>query len=128
MEYHALVRAPSSKDSIPRIGDAILLRSRLIRALDIVKDVIRLHEMSSLPKADWTKRLGKGPFHSSVVAGDGKVYFLGIDGNCTVMATGAEAKVLATNSLPGTFYATPAISDGVIYLRAYERLFAVSGK
>lgn len=40
MEYHALVRAPSSKQSIPRIGDAILLRNRLIRALEVVKDVI----------------------------------------------------------------------------------------
>ncbi len=79
-------------------------------------------------KVDWTERLGKGPFHASVVAGDGKVYFLGIDGNCTVMATAAKPKTLATNSLPGTFYATPAISDGVIYLRAYERLYAIDGR
>jgi outer membrane protein assembly factor BamB len=76
-------------------------------------------------KADWVKRLGKGPFHAAVVAGDGKLYCLSIEGNCTVMQAGSEAKVLSTNKLEGTFYATPAISDGVIYLRAYERLYAI---
>jgi outer membrane protein assembly factor BamB len=75
----------------------------------------------------WTKRLGKGPYHASLVAGDGKVYFLGIEGECSVVEADSDGKVLATNELPGTFYATPAISDGVIYLRAYEKLYAVSG-
>ena len=75
----------------------------------------------------WQKRLGKGPFHASLVAGDGQVYFLGIDGQCIVAKDDASGEILAENNLPGTFYATPAISGGVIYLRAYERLFAVSG-
>ena len=39
----------------------------------------------------------------------------------------SEGNVLARNELPGTFYATPALSDGTIYLRAYERLYAVGG-
>lgn len=76
----------------------------------------------------WQHRLAQGPYHASLVAGDGKIYFLSIDGTCTVMAAGKSAKVLAENKLPGTFYATPAISDGVIYLRAYETLFAVKGE
>ena len=75
----------------------------------------------------WQKRLGNGagPFHAALVAGDDKVYFLGIDGECVVVEHGREGKVLERNQLPGTFYATPAISDGVIYLRAYERLYAI---
>jgi hypothetical protein len=77
-------------------------------------------------KVHWTKRLGTGPFHASLVAGDGKIYFLNIDGVCTVVEAGIEGKILGTNELTGTFYATPAISDGVIYLRAYERLVAIS--
>lgn len=76
----------------------------------------------------WQQRLAQGPYHASLVAGDGKIYFLSIDGTCTVMAAGKSAKVLAENKLPGTFYATPAISNGVIYLRAYEALFAVKGE
>ena len=69
-----------------------------------------------------------GPYHASLAAGDGKVYFLGIEGNCTVVQAGTEGKVLATNKLSGTFYATPAISDGIIYLRGYGRLVAIQGK
>lgn len=76
----------------------------------------------------WRKRLPGGPYHASLVAGDGKVYFLSIDGTCTVIAAGDDGETIATNRLPGTFYATPAISDGVIYLRAYERLYAIGGK
>ena len=79
-------------------------------------------------KIAWQKRLSKGPYHASLVAGDSKVYFLGIDGNCTVIQSdGDNPKVLATNRLPGTFYATPAISNGTIYLRSYEQLYAING-
>jgi outer membrane protein assembly factor BamB len=76
-------------------------------------------------KVHWRERLMKGTYRASVVAGDDKVYFLSREGTCTVVEAGTEGKVLATNELPGTFYATPAISDGVLYLHAYGRLYAV---
>lgn len=41
MEFHALVRAPSEEDAIPRIGDAILFRHHLLNALEVVKEVIK---------------------------------------------------------------------------------------
>ena len=74
----------------------------------------------------WRKRISNGPFRASVLAGDGKVYFLNLDGLCTVIQSGPEGRVLARNLLPGTFFATPAISDGTIYLRGHRRLYAVS--
>jgi len=76
-------------------------------------------------KSHWRKRLAKGTYRTSVVAGDNKVYFLARDGLCTVIRAGTEGEILAQNQLPGTFYATPAISDGVLYLHAYGRLYAV---
>lgn len=78
----------------------------------------------------WKKRVGSGgaPFHASLVAGDGKIYFLNIDGQCTVIEHGKSGKPLAVNQLDGTFYATPALADGKIYLRAYERLYAIDGQ
>lgn len=78
----------------------------------------------------WKKRLsnGGGPYHASLVAGANRVYFLNTDGRCTVIEHGEEGKILATNSLQGSFYATPALSNGLIYLRAYERLYAINGK
>lgn len=78
-------------------------------------------------KAVWKKRIS-GTYRASLVAGDGKVYFLDRDGKCTVIAAGREGKVLATNSLSGAFFATPAISDGVIYLRSFDRLYAIGSE
>ncbi len=75
----------------------------------------------------WQKRLPQGPYHASLVAGDERIYFLSIDGTCSVIASDKSGKILATNKLEGTFYATPAISGGTIYLRAYERLIAIGG-
>ena len=60
------------------------------------------------------------------VAGDDSVYALSIEGDCSVITAGSDGEVRATNKLPGTFYATPAISDGVIYLRSYEKLYAIA--
>jgi outer membrane protein assembly factor BamB len=74
----------------------------------------------------FTKRLSKGPYHASLVAGDNKIYLQSSTGTCTVLQADDTGKVLAENTLPGQFYATPAISDGVIFLRAYERIFAIA--
>jgi len=79
-------------------------------------------------KVHWRKRLSGGTYRASVIAGDGKVYFLQREGLCTVMQAGTEEKILAQNTLPGIFYATPAISDGVLYLHAYGDLYAVAGE
>ncbi|MFT5527346.1 MAG: outer membrane protein assembly factor BamB [Pirellulaceae bacterium] len=73
----------------------------------------------------WRKRLGKGPFHSSLVASDDKVYFLSRDGVCYVVAADNEGALLAENQLPGNFYATPAISNGVMYIRSDTHLYAI---
>jgi hypothetical protein len=44
------------------------------------------------------------------------------------MKAGSEGEILARNQLDDTFYAAPAISDGVLYLRGYGNLFAVGQK
>lgn len=75
----------------------------------------------------WRKRLSGGTYRASLVAGDGKVYFLQREGLCTVIRAGSEGTILAGNQLPGIFYATPAISEGMLYLHAHGRLYAVGG-
>lgn len=79
-------------------------------------------------KQQWQKRLEGGPYQASLVAGGGHVYFLGIDGRCSVVKAGSSGEVVSVNNLTGTFYATPALSDGKVYLRAYEKLFAIGAK
>ncbi|MBF0277885.1 MAG: hypothetical protein HQM13_08845 [SAR324 cluster bacterium] len=49
MEYHALVQSLPKKDKIPRIEDAILLRSHLLFALDIARDTIKFKHLTTDP-------------------------------------------------------------------------------
>ena len=72
----------------------------------------------------WRRRLG-GVFFASPVAGDGKVYFTSETGETYVLRAGRKAEVLATNDLGERFLASPALSRGLIVLRADGRLFAV---
>jgi len=77
-------------------------------------------------KQVWRKRLGKGPFRASTVAGDGKIYFVNREGDTVVVAADDDSgKTIATNHLDDLFYSTPAISDGAVYLRGYKKLYAV---
>ena len=73
----------------------------------------------------WRKRIAKGPYHAALVAGDGKVYFQSTTGECTVIAANETGDVLSVNKLTGNFFATPAISNRTLYLRAYEKLYAI---
>ena len=63
---------------------------------------------------------------ASLVAGDGKVYCASENGIVYVLAAGPEFEILARNKMGQPCLATPAISNGVIYIRTTERLVAVS--
>jgi outer membrane protein assembly factor BamB len=71
--------------------------------------------------------VGSG-YSASPVAADGKIYLSGEDGDILVIAAGAEFKHLATNPIGEPLMATPALSNGVMYVRASSTLFAVGGK
>jgi outer membrane protein assembly factor BamB len=68
-------------------------------------------------------------FKSSLVGANGKLYMASEDGDVVVVKMGETFEVLATNSLPGEmFVATPAISNGEIFLRSKSRLYCIRGK
>lgn len=75
----------------------------------------------------WRERLGDGRsgFTASPVAGDGKLYFSSENGQIVVVKPGREFEIIARNEMGETTMATPAISDGVIYIRARHHLFAI---
>jgi len=78
----------------------------------------------------YQQRLGGGSsgFTSSPVAAGGHFYITNEDGHSYVLALGPEYKLLAENELGETVMATPAISDGVLYIRGAKHLFAVGAK
>jgi outer membrane protein assembly factor BamB len=72
----------------------------------------------------WRHRLG-GVFFASPVAGDGKVYMVSETGETFVLQAGRALRVLARNDLGERFIASPAISQGQLFLRSDRTLFAV---
>jgi outer membrane protein assembly factor BamB len=68
--------------------------------------------------------VGSG-FSASPVAADGKIYLSSEDGEMFVVAAGAPFKPIATNSMGELLMATPALSDGVMYVRTAVSLSAI---
>jgi outer membrane protein assembly factor BamB len=69
--------------------------------------------------------VGSG-YSASPVAADGRIYLSSEDGEMLVVAAGREFRQLATNSMGELLMATPALSEGVMFVRATDHLFAVS--
>ena len=71
--------------------------------------------------------VGSG-FSASPVLADGRIYLSSEDGEIIVVAAGREFNALGVNSMGDLLMATPAISDGVMYVRSASTLFAVGRK
>jgi outer membrane protein assembly factor BamB len=71
--------------------------------------------------------IGSG-FSASPVASDGKIYLSNEDGEILVVSAGEKFNHLATNSMGELLMATPALSDGVMYVRSAASLFAIGRK
>jgi outer membrane protein assembly factor BamB len=69
-------------------------------------------------------RVGSG-FSASPVAADGKIYLSSEDGEMLVIAAGEKFRHVSTNSMGEPLMATPALSEGVMYVRSSRSLFAI---
>jgi outer membrane protein assembly factor BamB len=72
----------------------------------------------------WQQRVG-GNFSASPVAAEGRIYFVGDNGETTVIKAGATFEVLANNPLDETVQASPAIARGQIFIRTERHVFAI---
>ncbi len=72
-------------------------------------------------------RIGDGAtgFTASAVAADGKLYYTGEEGDVFVVQAGPTADLLATNSMNEVCMATPAISDGRLFIRTQHHVYCV---
>jgi hypothetical protein len=75
----------------------------------------------------WYKRLGPH-YSASLVTAGGLVYFLSDEGVTTVVKPAGSYQEVAKNVLGEECYASPAISQGQIYLRGAKHLYAIGGK
>jgi outer membrane protein assembly factor BamB len=68
---------------------------------------------------------GSGGYSASPVAADGKLYFTSEESGIRVVRAGPHFELLAVNPMGGPCMATPAISDGRIFVRTQHALFAL---
>jgi len=67
-----------------------------------------------------------GEYYASPVAADGKVFLANTEGKITVLKAGAEWEVLAVNEIGDEVSATPALSEGRVYVRTRSALYCFS--
>jgi outer membrane protein assembly factor BamB len=64
-----------------------------------------------------------GQYYASPVAADSKVFLSSSEGKITVLAAGAQWRILGVNDLGEEIHATPALSQGRIYVRTRSSLY-----
>jgi outer membrane protein assembly factor BamB len=66
-----------------------------------------------------------GGFSASPVAADGRIYLASEDGDIFVLRAGKEFDLISTNPMGERLMATPALSDGRMFVRGEHDLFAI---
>lgn len=82
------------------------------------------------PKDDtevWRGRV-PGNFSGSPVCIAGKLFCISEAGEVVVVSAGSEFRVLGRTPLGGPSYATPAVANGKLYLRTFDRLVCLKAK
>ena len=74
----------------------------------------------------WQERL-RGKFYSSPILVDGKLYCISDKGKMHILAAAPEYKSFGEVDLEEKTMATPAVADGVMYLRTLTHLMALPG-
>jgi outer membrane protein assembly factor BamB len=75
----------------------------------------------------WQERLGPH-YSASLATAGGLVYFLADDGLMKVVRPGKSLEVVAENPLGETTYASPALSQGRVFLRSEKHLWCLGTK
>jgi outer membrane protein assembly factor BamB len=75
-------------------------------------------------KIAWQERMGE--HHASLVSANGLVYFLNDNGVTHVVRPGPAYELVAQNELGEHTFASPAISEGRLFLRGDKHMFCIS--
>jgi outer membrane protein assembly factor BamB len=79
----------------------------------------------------WQERLGNAVregFSASPVTVDGKLFFTNDDGETFVLRAGAQFELLHVNRIGERTLASPALVDGLWYVRTEKNLIAIGRK
>lgn len=77
-------------------------------------------------KLMWQEKLGE--HHASLVSANGLVYFLSDNGVATVVKPGPTFEAVARNEIGEKCFASPALSQGQVFLRSDQHLWCLEGR
>ena len=120
---HVAWRTPRGSPFVP---SPILYGEHLYTVNDMAS-IVTAHAVTS-GESVWQGRLGvaqREGFSASPVAVDGKVFFTNDDGDTFVLRAGATFELLHVNRIGERTLASPALVDGIWYMRTDRHLFAV---
>jgi hypothetical protein len=110
-----------SREDVPKMSSMLYVSGRLYLATETgVAKCFRAATGDVL----WRERLG-GKFSASPVWADGRIYFLAESGRMTVAEDTPAFKVLAQNELGERCCASPAISQGHLFIRTDKALYCL---
>jgi outer membrane protein assembly factor BamB len=107
-----------------RVGSGVLLGDHVYMVNEQgIAECIDVATGASL----WQERAG-GATWSSIVAADGRLYIINMDGETLVLKIGPQYELLARNPLGEMTRASLAISDGQVFARTYGHLYCIGQK
>ena len=75
----------------------------------------------------WHSRIG-GTYAASPIFGDERIYFFSQQGKTMILKPGRSLEILATNSLPNGFMASPAVAGRALILRTKTDLYRIESE
>lgn len=110
-----------SRQDVPKMSSMLYVASRLYLATET--GVAKCFQAAT-GEVLWRERLG-GKFSASPVWADGRIYFLAENGKMTVVEDGPAFKIVAQNELGEKCCASPAISQGNLFIRTDKALYCI---
>ncbi|MBM4093796.1 MAG: hypothetical protein FJ276_30975, partial [Planctomycetes bacterium] len=112
------------KKGMPKVPSMLYVNSHLFAITD---NGIATCLKAATGEVVWQERLG-GNFSASPVSAEGRIYFVSDEGETTVIDSGPTFHVLAKNPLGEKVQASPALSQGRIFIRTERHLFCIGAK
>lgn len=108
---------------VPSQSSVVYVDPHLYAVTD--QGVVSIYEVSPSDARLIDQGRAPGNYSASPVAADGKIYLLSEQGNTTVIESGPEFKVIASNALGERCQASPAVSQGRIFIRTDKNLYCI---
>jgi outer membrane protein assembly factor BamB len=77
-------------------------------------------------KQQWVARLAAANHSASLLTVNGLVLFIADDGMARIVRPGSQYELIAENPLGEDCYASPAVSNGRLYLRGVQNLYCIA--